>query len=118
MEIKYIIRTASAASIALLFTLTSRASILLSAEDFTLLGGTAITSTGMVGTTIRNGNVGLSPGATTGITGFPPAVIQNGAIIGTGPVTRQARLDLIKAQVGLAGMASDKNLSNVNLGGK
>jgi hypothetical protein len=118
MEIKYIIRTASAASIALFFTLTSGASILLSAEDFTLLGGTAITSTGVVGTTIRNGNVGLSPGATTGITGFPPAVIQNGAIIGTGPVTRQARLDLIKAQVGLAGMASDKNLSNVNLGGK
>ncbi len=93
-------------------------SILLSAGDFSLLGGTAITSTGTVGTTIRNGNVGLSPGATTGITGFPPAVIINGAIIATGPVTAQARLDLIKASVGLAGMASTANMSTVDLGGK
>ena len=93
-------------------------SILLTAGDFTLLGGTAITSTGTVGTTIRNGNVGLSPGATTGITGFPPAVIINGAIVATGGVTGQARLDLIKAQVGLAGMASTANMSTVDLGGK
>ncbi|MEO6993072.1 MAG: autotransporter domain-containing protein [Lacunisphaera sp.] len=93
-------------------------SILLSAGDFTLLGGTAITSTGTVGTTIRNGNVGLSPGATTGITGFPPAVIIGGSIVATGAVTAQARLDLIKASVGLAGMASSANMSTVDLGGK
>lgn len=93
-------------------------SILLSAGDFTLLGGTAITSTGTAGTTIRNGNVGLSPGATSGITGFPPAVIVNGAIVATGPVTAQARLDLIRASVGLAGMASTANMSTVDLGGK
>lgn len=102
----------------LISTPTTPASILLSAGNFTFLGGTAITSTGVTGTVIRNGNVGLSPGATTGITGFPPAVIQNGAIIATGPVTRQARLDLIKVRVGLAGMPSDKILSNVDLGGK
>src|SRR3954471_16381132 len=96
----------------------SAQSILLSAGNFTLLGGTAITSTGVVGTTIRNGNVGLSPGATTGITGFPPAVIVNGSIIATGGVTGQARLDLIKASVGLAGMASTANMSTVDLGGK
>jgi uncharacterized protein YhjY with autotransporter beta-barrel domain len=93
-------------------------SILLTAGDFALLGGTAITSTGTVGTTIRNGNVGLSPGATSGITGFPPAVIVNGAIVATGSVTGQARLDLIKASVGLAGMASTANMSTVDLGGK
>jgi uncharacterized protein with beta-barrel porin domain len=93
-------------------------SILLSAGNFTLLGGTAITSTGTVGTTIRNGNIGLSPGATTGITGFPPAVVVNGAIIATGPVTAQARLDLITASVGLAGMPSNANMSTVDLGGK
>src|SRR4051812_23394172 len=108
-----------AGAIALAFPLSGTAqSILLSAGDFTLLGGTAITSTGTVGTTIRNGNVGLSPGATTGITGFPPAVIINGAIIATGGVTGQARLDLIKASVGLAGMASTANMSTVDLGGK
>lgn len=93
-------------------------SILLSAGDFTLLGGTAITSTGTVGTMIYNGNVGLSPGATSGITGFPPAVIVNGAIVATGPVTAQARLDLIRASVGLAGMPSNANMSTVDLGGK
>ncbi len=96
----------------------SAQSILLSAGDFTLLGGTAITSTGVVGTTIRNGNVGLAPGATTGITGFPPAVVVNGAIIATGGVTSQARLDLIRASVGLAGMPSNANMSTVDLGGK
>lgn len=93
-------------------------SILLTAGNFTALGGTAITSTGTVGTSIRNGNVGLSPGATSGITGFPPAVIINGAIISTGAVTAQARLDLITASVGLAGMPSNANMSTVDLGGK
>lgn len=110
---------ACATSVALLISApSSLASILHTAGNFTLLGGTAITSTGVAGTLIRNGNVGLSPGATTGITGFPPAVIENGAIVPTSSVTRQARLDLIKAQVGLAGMASDKILSNVDLAGK
>lgn len=119
MTSKHIFFGVGAASLALLLTAPlGLASILLSADDFTLLGGTAITSTGVAGTVIRNGDVGLSPGATTGITGFPPAVIQNGAIIATGPATRQARLDLIQAQVGLAGMPSDQILSNVDLAGK
>ncbi len=72
----------------------------------------------MAGTTISNGNVGLAPGATSGITGFPPAVVTGGAIISTGLVTGQARLDLITASVGLAGMASNANMSNIDLGGK
>ncbi len=119
MTTKHFLRAACATSLALLLSApTSLASILLSAEDFTVLGDTAITGTGVAGTVIRNGNLGLSPGATTGITGFPPAVIQNGAIIATGPVTRQARLDLIKVQVGLAGMPTNQNLSNVDLAGK
>ena len=119
MTINHLFSIVGKTSLALLLAATSStASILLSSGKFTVLGGTAITSTGVVGTLIRNGNVGLSPGATTGITGFPPAVIQNGAIIATGPVTNQARLDLIRAKVGLAGMRSDKILSNVDLGGK
>ncbi len=48
-----------AALAAVLFAPTtgSAQSILLTAGNFTLLGGTAITSTGTVGTIIRNGNV-------------------------------------------------------------
>lgn len=119
MTTKRFFPIAWAASLALVFSApSSPASILLSSGDFALLGGTAITSTGVAGTVVRNGNVGLSPGATSGITGFPPAAIQIGAIIATGPATRQARLDLIKARVGLAGMPSDQILSNVDLGGK
>lgn len=91
--------------------------ILLSSEDFALLGGTGITSPGTVGTVISNGNVGLSPGVTGGITGFPPGVVAGGAIIATGPVTDQARLDLIQARTGLAGMASNTNLLHADLGG-
>lgn len=93
-------------------------SILGKAGEFALLGGTSITSSGAAGTSLTNGNVGLSPNATTNITGFPPAVIINGGIIATGPATAQARLDLIRAQVGLAGMASNANMSTVDLGGK
>ena len=117
---KHLFSVSAVAIVALLFAPAAgiAQSILLSAGNFTLLGGTAITSTGTVGTIIRNGNVGLSPGATTGITGFPPAVVVNGAIIATGAVTAQARLDLITASVGLAGMPSNANMSNVDLGGK
>jgi hypothetical protein len=114
---KLLISWSVAALAALLWTPALGASILLSAEDFALLGGTAITSTGAVGTVISNGNVGLSPGATTGITGFPPAAILGGAIVATGPVTGQARLDLITVRTGLANMPSNTNLSNVDLGG-
>ncbi|RRJ96913.1 DUF3494 domain-containing protein [Opitutaceae bacterium TAV4] len=94
----------------------SAQSILLSAGDFTLLGGTTITSSGASGTVISNGNVGVGPG--TAVSGFPPALIVNGGIIETGSVTNQAHLDLIKAATGLALMAFDTNLGNVNLGGQ
>ncbi|HXB02072.1 MAG TPA: ice-binding family protein, partial [Opitutaceae bacterium] len=93
-------------------------SILLTAENFTLLGGTAITSSGVTGTSVKNGNIGLAPGATSAITGFPPAVVTGGAIIITGTATSQARLDLITAQVSLAGMAANADMSNIDLGGK
>jgi hypothetical protein len=120
MKIKRLILRPFAAFAVLLLVPASgfAESILLSAGKFTLFGGTGITSSGVAGTVIKNGNVGLSPGPTAGITGFPPAVIQNGAIIATGPVTAQARLDVIKAQVGLAGMAPNANMSTVDLGGK
>ncbi len=92
-------------------------SILLTAADFTLLGGSAITSTPSIGTVISNGDVGLAPGATSGIIGFPPAVINSGAIIATGGVTTQARLDLISASVYLAGLTADTDLTGTDLGG-
>lgn len=108
----------SAALCAALFVSSVHAeSILRTAGDFTLLGGSAITSTAPVGTVISNGNVGLSPTASSGITGFPPAVISNGAIIETGDATSQARLDFIAASAFLADLTMDTDLSNTELGG-
>ncbi|MBC8011577.1 MAG: DUF3494 domain-containing protein [Burkholderiales bacterium] len=107
----------SLATLLIATSVTHGQSVLLSASDFTVLGGTAITSTGPVGTRIINGDVGLSPGATSGITGFPPAVIENGEKVATGPVTSQARLDVIKLSAALALMPSDENLSNLDLAG-
>lgn len=105
---------------ALLFApgVASAQSILRTAGDFTLLGGSAITNVG-AGTTISNGNIGLSPTAETAITGFPPGVIVNGSIIATGTTTAQARVDLIAAQTGLANMTPTTDFTATpTLGGR
>jgi len=92
---------------------SSAQSILLSAGDFAVLGGTAVTSTGE---TVINGNVGSS----AAVSGFPPGVITvdgspaNPIVGGT---TGQAELDLIKAANGLAGMAATANIPTGELGG-
>lgn len=90
-------------------------SILRTAGDFTLLGGTAITNAGT--TAISNGNVGLSPAAESSITGFGSVTFTNGAIIATGSATAQARTDLIAARTGLAAMTPTANLTSFDLGG-
>lgn len=93
-------------------------SILRTAGNFTLLGGSAITNVG-AGTTISNGNIGLSPTAETAITGFPPGVIVNGSIIATGSTTAQARVDLIAAQTALANMTPTTDFTATpTLGGR
>jgi hypothetical protein len=88
-------------------------SILLSADDFALLGGTTITAN--EGTTVSNGNIGISPG--TSLVGFPPATVSNGSIVATGAVTDQATADLLTASSGLAAMTATGNLTGQNLGG-
>lgn len=119
MKVKYnlLLRFSVILSAGLLIASLSKAdSILQSAGDFALLGGTAITVTVVPGTTIMNGNVGLSPAAESSITGFPPAVISDGAIINTGATTNQARVDLMKAQSALKLMPTDMNLTGKVLG--
>lgn len=100
-------------------------SVLLTAGEFALLGGTAITVGGPGPNSIVNGHVGLSPGATSNITGFPPGVVsgitQGGiaaGIIATGGQTAQARADLITAKNALTAMAHipANDLSNLDIG--
>lgn len=105
--------------------LSGPAQVLLSNTDFAILGGTAISVGGPGPNAIVNGHVGLSPGATSNITGFPPAVVSGitaggspAAIISTGGLTGQARADLITARNALSAMpiVPANILSNLDLG--
>ena len=93
-------------------------SILRTAGDFTLLGGSGINSTGATGTVISHGNVGLSPTGEAAITGFGPAVVNFGSIVATGSTTALARADFITASSGLAAMTGSTNLTGLDLGGR
>ena len=104
---------------------TGSAQVLLTAANYALLGGTAITVGGPGPNPIVNGNVGLSTAATSNITGFPPAVVSgitvSGApagIITTGGATGQAGLDLITARNALFALPHlpANDLSNLNFG--
>lgn len=100
----------------LFFSVSGRAqSILLTADNFALLGGTSISFAGP--TTISNGNIGLSPGAESAITGQANLTLTGGSILTTGGTTAQARQDLITAQNTLAGMAFNADLTTQDLVG-
>jgi hypothetical protein len=69
------------------------------ADSYEILAGSTITNTGS--TMINNGDVGLSPGSS--VTGFPPAVINNGVIHAADAQAQQAQADLITAYNDAAG---------------
>ena len=126
MNIKHLIPLPIAA-IAALFCVPASgpAQVLLTASNYALLGGTAITIGGPGPNSIVNGNVGLSTSATTNITGFPPGTVSGNtlsagpaAIIATGGATGQAGADLITARNALFAMpiVPANILSNRDLG--
>ncbi len=82
------------------------------AESFVALASAMLTNTGS-GEFV--GNVGVSPG--TGVTGFPPGTVRNGAIYRGGAVPAQAQIDANSAYVNLAGQACDMDLTGQDLGG-
>jgi hypothetical protein len=92
---------------ALFFAATSRPALAQSvpplgaAQSFAALGGTTITATGSA---VISGNVGVSPGSA--VTGFPPAVIQNGQIYtGVGSLAGPAQSSALDAYNNLKGQA-------------
>ncbi|HEY9248794.1 MAG TPA: ice-binding family protein, partial [Rariglobus sp.] len=89
-------------------------SLLLTADDFVLLGGTAVTVGGAGPDVFSNGNVG----AAASISGFPPATVVNGTTIIGGVIVGQALNDLITARNALSALASPpaNNLTGVNGG--
>lgn len=81
------------------------------ASRFAVLAGTTVTNTG---TTVIDGDVGVSPG--TSITGFESVVI-NGSIRTNDGITQQAQSDLTSAYDIIAGESPTSLLTGQDLGG-
>src|ERR1700736_4842275 len=90
----------------------AQAPSLLTAGSFGVLAGSTVTNTG---STVINGDVGVSPG--TAITGFPPGLV-NGATHAGDAVAAQAQVDETNAYNVLAGRPITTNLTGQDLGGK
>jgi hypothetical protein len=112
---------ATLATLAGAATPSNAQSILKTAGNYSVLASQAITVAG-AGFTIKNGNIGLFPAATTNITGFPPGTVSGTTLLGTaagiistGGATQQAEADLQVAATGLAAMAPNANYSNVDM---
>ena len=82
------------------------------AQAFAALAGSTITNTG---TTVVNGNIGVSPGSS--VTGFPPGIVTGGSIHAADAVAAQAQSDLTTAYNTAAGIPCTTDLTGQNLGG-
>jgi hypothetical protein len=87
---------------------------LLSAANFTVMAASAITNTGPTAIT---GNLAISPGKASSVTGFPPGVV-TGAKNDDNAVAIRAHTDLITTYNDAAKATPFHNMSGVNLGGK
>jgi hypothetical protein len=83
-----------------------------SAETFAVLGASTVTNTG---TTQIRGNLGVSPG--TAVVGFPPGIMQVGAIYAGDATAAQAQADVAIAYTALAALPCKVNLTGQDLGG-
>jgi len=84
------------------------------ATSFAVLGGSAITNTG---SSTVNGDVGLSPGGSSSVTGFPPGVI-NGGTHYADALAVQAKSDLVTAYNDAANQTPFVDKTGVDLGGQ
>jgi len=80
--------------------------------SFGVLGGSTVTNTG---STIVNGNLGVSPGSAA--TGFPPGVVVGGTVHSNDATAIQAQNELTTAYNTVAGTPCTVDLTGQNLGG-
>ena len=110
-----------ATAIALAGTLAIGASVVLAADqptmgtaaNYAVMGATAITNTGL---TVINGNLAISPGGSSSVTGFPPGVVNGESDMANADAVL-AHTDLVGAYTDAAGETTTVNLTGTNLGG-
>jgi type VI secretion system secreted protein VgrG len=86
------------------------------ALNFAVLAGQTITSAGNPGTVIT-GNLGLSPGNASSVTGFPPGIV-TGTQHAADAVALQAQTDLVTAYNDAKNSPTTSDLTGKDLGGK
>ncbi len=91
---------------------THAQTLLGTAQNFAVLGGAAVTSTG---TSAVTGDLGVGPG--TAVTGFPPATVVGGTIHVADAVALLAQADTTTAYNAIAGTATNATLTGTDLGG-
>ena len=108
-------------AVALAGALTFNASLALAADqpvmgtaaNYAVMGATAITNTGP---TVINGNLAISPGGSSSVTGFPPGVV-TGEMDAANADAVLAHSDLVGAYNDAAGETTTVNLTGTDLGG-
>lgn len=83
------------------------------AGNYAIMGATAISNTGP---TVINGNLAISPGDATSVTGFPPGVV-TGEMDAANADAVLAHTDLVGAYNDAAGETTTVNLTGTDLGG-
>ena len=83
------------------------------AANYAVMGATAITNTGP---TVVNGNLAISPGGSSSVTGFPPGVVTGATDMANADAV-QAQTDLVGAYNDAAAETTTVNLTGTNLGG-
>jgi type VI secretion system secreted protein VgrG len=83
------------------------------AGNYAVMGATAITNTGP---TVINGNLAISPGTASSVTGFPPGVV-TGEMDTANADAVLAHTDLVTAYNDAAAETTTVNLSGTDLGG-
>jgi len=87
---------------------------LLSAGNYTVMAGSAITNTGP---TVITGNLAIAPNNATSVTGFPPGIVTGTQDPGNANAI-QAQTDLVTTYNDAAGATPFTDLTGQNLGGK
>jgi len=114
-----LIATALASAFLLLFATSASAAIVANvpmgtAANYSVLGGQSVTNTG---NTTMHENLGVSPGPTTAVTGFPPGQVLAPGVLDN-PGAAQAQLDLTAAYDDTHNRSALTGTTGTELGGQ